>query len=187
MGSQTAPPGGQRENDTTAPHRNQLWAVKQRPRVDKHGMTPQRPLVVDTVTPPRRHCCLFWAIWGRFGPFLGPFGVIWGVLGSLGGLTQLMQGAERQLHLMGTPPFQDPQQRPQNRPELWGHRRSCNTTGPHWGPPPFRDHHPNYRNPPHSPLGTPPYPILDTPQPHIGPPPHFRDPPPTPYWGPPPY
>lgn len=163
MGSQTAPPGGQTWNDTTAPPGG------------RYSNTSTAPLL---------------SILGHLGSFRSVFGSLWGHLGRfgvVGGLTQLMQGAECQLHLMGTPPFQDPQQRPQNRPELWGHRRSCNTTGPHWGPPPFRDHHPNYRNPPHSPLGTPPYPILDTPQPHIGPPPHFRDPPPTPYWGPPPY
>lgn len=149
MGCQTAPPGGQKGNDTTAPPGG------------RYSNTSTAPLL---------------SILGYFGSFRSVFGSLWGHLGRfgvVGGLTQLMQGAERQLHLMGTPPFQDPQQRPQNRPELWGHRRSCNTTGPHWGPPPFRDHHPNYRDPP-------PLPFRNPRLPHFGYPP-------TPYWAPPPF
>ena len=127
MGSQTAPPGGQTWNDTTAPPGG------------RYSNTSTAPLL---------------SILGHLGSFRSVFGSLWGHLGRfgvVGGLTQLMQGAESQLHLMGTPPFQDPQQRPQNHPELWGHRRSCNTTGP----PPI--------------LGTPP-------QPHIGDPPPIETP-----------
>ena len=187
MGSQTAPPGEQRENDTTAPHRNQLWAVKQRPRVDKHGMTPQRPLVVDTVTPPRRHCCLFWAIWGRFGPFLGPFGVIWGVLGSLGDSPNSCRALRASSISWGRPLSRTPNSAPKTAPSCGATAAPATQRDPIGDPPHLGTTTPIIGTPPHSPLGTPPYPILDTPHPHIGPPPHFRDPPPTPYWGPPPY